>query len=80
MASETIHDFYKFIYCDEVDGGVSGRGYYVIVKLETIKEAILKIANSNFDNEDKHDYREFLQKLAKYCVENEQEGVIIHFG
>lgn len=80
MASETIHDFYKFLYCDEVDGGVSGRGYYVIVKLETIKEAMLKIANSNFDIEDKDDYVDFLYKLAKYCKNNKQEGVIIHFG
>ncbi len=80
MSSKTIHKFYEFLYCNDVDGGVSGRGYFVIVSLKTIEEAFLKVKNSDFDKEDKIDYMEFLRILTSYCLNNKQEGVIINFG
>ncbi len=79
MNSKTIHDFYKFLDCSGVDNGVSGSGAYVIVSIKTLKEAILKVVNENFDLEDEHDYVEFLDKLVDYCENNNEEGVIISF-
>ena len=80
FSSDSIHEFYKFLYCQDVDGGVSGRGYFVIVSLETIEEAFSKVKDSDFDKEDKLEYMEFLRILTSYCLNNKQEGVIINFG
>ena len=68
------------IYCEDVDGGVSGRGYFVIVNIKTLKKAIEKVKNSKFDEEDKEDYLSFLRKCVKYCKDNKKEGIIISFG
>ncbi len=80
MNSKTIHKFYEFIDCSGLDNVVSGSGAFVIVDLETIKEAIKKVVNEDFDLEDEHDYVEFLDKLVDYCENNNEEGVIIYFG
>ena len=80
MNSDSIHKLYEFLDCSSVDGGVSGRGYYVIVSLETIKLALAKVFNSDFNEEDEFDYIDFLSKLQTYCKDNKQEGVIIHFS
>ena len=80
MSSETIHELYEFLDCSGADNGVSGSGAFVIVDLETIKEAIEKVVNEDFDLEDEHDYVKFLVKLVDYCENNNEEGVIINFA
>ena len=80
MNSKTIHELYKFLDCSGVDNRVSGSGAFVIVSLKTIKEAIEKVVNEDFDLEDEHDYVKFLVKLVDYCENNNEEGVIIYFG
>ena len=80
MSSKTIHEFYDFLGCSQVDNGVSGAGYYIIVSLETIKEAITKVIDVDYDLEDENDYVEFLNKLQTYCKENNQKEVTIIFN
>jgi len=80
MWSKTIYKLYEFLKCSEVDGGVSGRGYFVIVSKNVLKETEKKVKNSDFDKIDKKDYLFFIQRCIKYCKSNKKEGVIIYFG
>ena len=79
MNSETIHKFYKFIYSKN-DNGVSGSGASEIINLDTLKEALQKVKDSDFDEEDKKDYSDFLKKCVKWCKKEKKAGVIIQFG
>ncbi len=80
MNSDTIHEFYKFLYCGCVDAGVSGNGSFVIVDIDEIKRAKEKVKHSGFDKEDKKDYTDFLNNCIHYCKSQDKEGVIIYFG
>lgn len=77
--SNTIHELYKFLCFGSVNGGCSGDGSFVIVDIDTLKEAKEKVINAHF-KEDEKDYLKFLNKCITYCKDNDKEGVIIHFG
>lgn len=82
MNSETIKKVYEFLFCENNYNGVSGDGNFIIVSLETLKEAKekLKSNKSLFDKEDYKDYKKFIYDCGHYCEVNFRKGVIIHFG
>ncbi len=80
MNSDTIHELYIFLNCNNVYAGCSGDGSFVIVDIDEIKRAKEKVKDSGFDKEDKKDYTDFLNKCIHYCKSQDKEGVIIYFG
>src|SRR3990167_11334078 len=56
FGNNSIHTFYEYLECSELDGGVSGLGQYVVIDLKTLKSTVEKIKHSTFDKEDKDEY------------------------
>ena len=72
MGSTTIHELYIFLYCKNADAGCSGNGSFVIVDIDTLKEAKEKVISFHLDKEDEKDYLNFLNKCIVYCESNKK--------
>ncbi len=80
MYSETIKYLYDFLGCANNYNGCSGDGNHIVVNLKELKRAKERVDDSDFDEEDKEDYSEFLINCILYCEDKNKEGVIIKFG
>lgn len=68
MRSAAIHRFYEALGAEKYDGGVSGTGESIIVRVSRLKRALTAIRkmgtddDSEFTKEDKADFVEFINE------------------